>query len=169
MERSSQAEPMNQLSSTVSVGFKHYFQGFGRQVHELANRITDKQFWTKPYPYGNSFGNLVLHLTGNLNYYIGARIEDTGYVRNRELEFTDIQIGRMPEVLGAMDEAIAMVTRSLERQSEEDWVREYQAIGADDVHDRFSMYLRCCLHFHHHLGQMIYLVKELSRQSQERK
>jgi hypothetical protein len=36
-----------------------------------------------------SAGHLPLHLTGNLNYYIGAQIAATGYVRDRDREFTE--------------------------------------------------------------------------------
>ena len=53
------------------------------RVRELAAPLAENEFWTRPYPYGNSFGHLVLHLTGNLNYYIGAQIANTGYVRQR--------------------------------------------------------------------------------------
>ncbi len=152
------------VSQTMTKGFVYYFQDFGQRVHMLARNLTEEQFWTKPYAYGNSFGNLVLHLTGNLNYYIGSQLENTGYVRNRDLEFTDIQIGRKSHVLKRMDESIAMVIGSLESQSLDDWGREYIAIGVDDVPDRFNIFLRCSVHFHHHIGQMIYLVKEFAVQ-----
>ena len=147
----------------MSGGFTHYFRDFRERVHALSQKLNEEQFWRKPYPYGNSVGNLVLHLTGNLNYYIGTQIENTGYVRDRELEFTDVQLGKKAAVLKDMDAAVAMVIQSLERQSEVDWSCTYSAVGVDDVPDRFNIYLRCCVHFHHHIGQMIYLVKELTR------
>ena len=53
----------------------------------------------KPFPFGNSFGHLVLHLTGNLNYYIGTQIAGTGYVRDRDREFTETQHLPKEEVL----------------------------------------------------------------------
>ena len=158
---------MNQLSTTISHGFVHYFDEFRQRVHSLSKGLSEEQFWAKPYSYGNSFGNLVLHLTGNLSYYIGSQIENNGYVRNRELEFTDIRMGCKREVLANLDDSIAMVVHSLNNQAAEDWVREYDAVGVDDVPDRFSIYLRCSVHFHHHIGQMIYLVKELSKPPRE--
>ena len=54
------------------------------RIRELAAPLTNAQFWSKPFPFGNSFGHLVLHLTGNLNYYIGAQIAKTGYVQANE-------------------------------------------------------------------------------------
>jgi hypothetical protein len=107
----------------------------------------------------------VLHVTGNLNYYIGARIAQTGYVRQRDLEFTQTHVGQKQEVLRKLDEAVDMVVTSLRNQTDGDWEQAFDAVGADDVKDRFSIYLRCAVHFHHHIGQMIYLVKELTQAS----
>jgi len=138
-------------------------RAFAAQVRQLATELSDDEFWTRPYPYGNTFGHLVLHLTGNLNYYIGAQMAGTGYVRDREREFGDPSRAPRAQVLQAMDEAVAMVVKTIDAQSAEDWVRDYRAVRTDEP-DRVSMVLRCVEHFHHHLGQMIYLVKEHARQ-----
>jgi hypothetical protein len=155
---------MSELSATVASGFINSFRQFARQVHALSDKLSEGQFWTKPYPYGNSFGHLVLHLTGNLNYYIGAQLAGTGYVRDREREFTDTAAGSKEEVLRGLDAALAMVLATLESQTAETWSQAYEATDAADfVRDRFSIVLRCATHFHHHIGQMIYLEKEFSK------
>jgi uncharacterized damage-inducible protein DinB len=153
---------MGRLSDTIIPNFVYYYEDCARRVRALADQLSEEQFRTKPYSYGNSFGNLVLHLTGNLSHYIGAPIAGTGYVRDREREFTD-RPGSKAAVLDALDTAVAMVVATLREQADSDWPRPYQAEGVDDVHDRFGIYLRCVMHFHHHLGQMIYLVKEFTR------
>jgi hypothetical protein len=142
----------------------HSYRGFARRVHELSARLSEEQFWTKPFPYGNSFGHLTLHLTGNLNYYIGAQIAGTGYVRDREREFTEQAPPSKDETLRRLDEAVDMVVATLESQTAESWSQEYAAAGASDiVKDRFSIFLVCAAHFNHHVGQMIYLEKEFSK------
>jgi len=156
---------MSSLSTTIASGFIDHYTDFGCRVHRLAADLSEEQFWTKPYSYGNSFGNLVLHITGNRNYYIGARIAQTGYVRQRDLEFTQTHVGQKQEVLRKLDEAVDMVVTSLRNQTDGDWKQAFDAAGADDGKDRFSIYLRCAVHFHHHIGQMIYLVKELTQAS----
>ena len=153
---------MNNLSNTIGNGLIHYYQDFRQRVHTLADQLTEEQFWAKPYAYGNSIGNLVLHLTGNLNYYIGAQIANNGYIRNRDLEFTASHVGQKEETLKKLDEAVDTVIETLKSQTADDWAREYKAVGVDDVKDRFGIYLRCAVHFHHHIGQMIYLVKDLT-------
>ncbi|HEX8143137.1 MAG TPA: DinB family protein [Pyrinomonadaceae bacterium] len=155
---------MEALSSTVANGFIHSYRDFARKVHALSENLSEEQFWRKPYAYGNSFGHLTLHITGNLNYYIGTEIADTGYVREREREFTEQSRPSKEEVLRHLDEAVNLVVATLERQTAENWSEEYDATNAADfVKDRFSIFLRCATHFHHHVGQMIYLEKELSK------
>jgi hypothetical protein len=155
---------MNKLSETIASGLIHAYRDFARRVRALAERLSEEQFWTKPYPYGNSFGHLTLHLTGNLNYYIGAQLVGTGYVRDREREFTEQAPPSKEEALRRFDEAVEMVLATLERQTAESWSEGYSAAGASDVaKDRFSIFLSCAAHLHHHVGQMIYLEKEFSK------
>ncbi len=155
---------MDKLSHTVANGFIHSYGDFARRVHALSENLSEEQFWSKPYPYGNSFGHLALHIIGNLNYYIGAQIAGTGYVRDREREFTEETPPTKEDVLRRLDEAVALVSATIETQTAETWSNQYEAAGAADVvKDRFSIILRCTAHFHHHVGQMIYLEKELSK------
>ena len=58
-------------------------------IWQAVRALPREKLWVKPYPYGNSVGHLVLHLTGNLNHYVGAKIAATGYIRDRPREFND--------------------------------------------------------------------------------
>src|SRR5439155_5610342 len=58
-------------------------------VREIAQPLSEQQLWAKPVEPGNSIGHLILHLTGNLNHFVGAHLGGTGYVRDREREFTE--------------------------------------------------------------------------------
>jgi uncharacterized damage-inducible protein DinB len=124
--------------------------------------LSEEQYWSKPFGFGNTLGNLVLHLTGNLNYYIGTQIAGTGYVRNRPLEFNETSRSTKEEVLRGFDDAVAMVVRTIQSQSAEDWSEAYSGTGADAT-TRFEIVLQCATHLHHHIGQMVYLGFELKR------
>ena len=152
---------MTDLASTTSAAFARYADMIRAKVHELAGPLSDDDFWRKPYPYGNSFAHLVLHVTGNLNYYIGAQIAETGYVRDRDREFTERERRPKAQVLAAFDDAIDMVVRTIRAQTEADWLRPYEGKGEPETTDRFAIVLRCAGHAYHHVGQMIYLAKEL--------
>ncbi|MBZ5523594.1 MAG: DUF1572 domain-containing protein [Acidobacteriia bacterium] len=141
-----------------------YYEKVAAQIHTLVQPLSDDDIWQRPYPYGNSIGHLLLHLTGNLNYYIGAQIAATGYVRNRDLEFIDASRRPKATVLQDFTRAIAMVKGTLVRQSGEDWGAFYTAKGMEDAENRFTVFLRCAAHLQHHAAQMIYLTKEIARQ-----
>src|ERR1700687_4411372 len=59
------------------------------EVRQIANPLSEPELWRKPLEPGNSVGHLILHLTGNLNHFVGAQLGKTGYVREREREFTE--------------------------------------------------------------------------------
>src|SRR5208337_570535 len=148
-------ELMADLKQTIASDLTARYTKLAGVVREMAAPLSDEQFWAKPFAFGNSFGHLVLHLTGNLNYYIGAQIAETGYVRDRPLEFSDATRPSKAEVLQKFDQAIEMVINTIESQSAEDWSKEYTAVGSD-APDRFGIVLACATHLHHHMGQMLY-------------
>jgi hypothetical protein len=129
------------------------------RIRELAAPLTNAQFWRKPFPFGNSFGHLVLHLTGNLNYYIGTQIAATGYIRDRPREFNDPNPPSKEVALERFDNAVAMVLDTIRAQSSADWAREYSGVGAN-AENRLDMAVQCAAHMQHHIGQMIYLTYE---------
>jgi hypothetical protein len=154
---------MSDLQSTLTSVLTDRYTAYAARVRELAAPLTNAQFWQKPFPFGNSFGHLVLHLTGNLNYYIGAQIAGTGYVRDRPREFNDPNPPSKEEALGNFENAVGMVLETIRKQRHEDWSREYSGVGSD-ARNRFDIVVICAAHMQHHIGQMIYLGYELSRQ-----
>jgi uncharacterized damage-inducible protein DinB len=154
---------MVELSSVLAATLDSYYQEVRDKIHELLAPLSTEQLWTRPYPYGNSIGHLLLHLTGNLNNYIGAQIAKTGYVRNRPLEFTDATKHRKEKVLANFDAAIAMVVTTIGKQSAEDWTAPYHDPSEPRTNTRFAAFMRMAAHAYHHTGQIIYLVKELER------
>lgn len=153
---------MADLKETVASGLAARYTKLAGVVRELGAPLNEEQFWAKPFPFGNSFGNLVLHLTGNLNYYIGAQIAGTGYVRDRPREFAEATRPSKEEALKKFDEAVDTVVQTIRKQSADDWLGAYTATGAD-AKNRFEMVLQCATHLHHHIGQMMYLGFELKR------
>lgn len=154
---------MADLSSTISSDFASYYQYIAAHVHKWVDPLTEEQFWQNPFGYGNSAGHLILHLTGNLNYYIGARVDETGYIRNRDREFTETEKLDKAKVLQAFDQTIAMVVATIRKQRPEDWMAAYSAEREPEAEERFMIFLRCAGHAYHHVGQLIYLSKELKR------
>src|ERR1039458_5971347 len=108
---------MTDLKSTIESGLAARYTKLAGVVRELAAPLSEEQFWAKPFPFGNSFGNLVLHLTGNLNYYVGAQIAGTGYVRDRPREFAETTRPSKEDVMNKFDDTVEMVVRTIRNQS----------------------------------------------------
>ena len=143
------------LSPQVGRCLAAHYDRVRSKIRVLVEPLSTEQLWTRPFPFGNSVGHLLLHLTGNLNYYIGTQIAGTGYVRDRPLEFADTSQRPKDEVLRDFDRAVDMVVETLAAQRDADWRAPYSAVGAEDITDRFGMFLRCAAHADHHAGQMI--------------
>jgi hypothetical protein len=148
---------MADLQTIIVSGFMERYTTLAGLVTTLAAPLSEEDFWRKPFPFGNSFGHLVLHVTGNLNYYIGAEIGATGYLRDREREFTETNYPGKKECLKKFEEAVDVVLKTLMAQTMDDWEKEYTAIGETDAKNRMTIFLRCATHLHHHVGQMMYL------------
>jgi Protein of unknown function (DUF1572) len=149
------------LNTLVAEGFAARYAELAGNITRLSACLSEDQFWQNPFSFGNSFGHLVLHLTGNLNYYIGTEIAVSGYIRDRDREFTETQRVPKAEALKKFNDAVNMVVATLRAQTPADWEKTYTAKGEETAGNRFSIFLRCITHLHHHLGQMNYLCFEL--------
>jgi uncharacterized damage-inducible protein DinB len=157
---------MSTLDGALASALAGRYAANAARIQELAAPLNNAEFWQKPFPFGNSFGHLVLHLTGNLNYYIGTQIAETGYIRDRPREFNDPTPPSKEEALKRFDDAVDMVLKTIQAQSAEDWSAEYSGAGAD-ASNPLDMVLQCAAHMQHHIGQMIYLGCELERQKRK--
>jgi hypothetical protein len=128
-------------------------RGFAREVELFPD--DESLFRTVP-GVTNSAGNLALHVCGNLKHFVGAVLGGTGYVRQRELEFS-ARSGRREDVARELRETAEVVTKALERVPPEALAKPYPQPVA-------QMQLPCSLFLTHlavhlafHLGQAGYL------------
>src|SRR4051812_30888757 len=96
-------------TSAVADEFARYIDHLAGRVERAVRSVPADKVYVKPSPYGTSIGHLVLHLTGNLNHYVGAGVAKTGYVRDRPREFTEPAPPPPAEALAGFREAVAMV------------------------------------------------------------
>ena len=154
---------MTDLSEVIARDLSAYYAMVREQTHQWVDPLAEEQLWQRPFAHGNSVGHLLLHMTGNLSYYIGARVAENGYVRDRDREFNETELKPKADVLAAFDRAIAMVIETIEEQSAEDWQQPYSAVREPEAAERFAIFLRCAGHAYHHVGQLIYLSRELRK------
>ncbi|MEO8361979.1 MAG: DinB family protein [Vicinamibacteria bacterium] len=151
------------VSKVICTALSQQCERVRLRIHQLVEPLTHEQLWTKPYPYGNSVGHLLLHVTGNLRNYIGAGIANSGYVRDRPKEFADDSKREKDAVMSDFEGAVAELLATARAQSDADWGKPYDGgMGVEDIDNRLSIFIRCAAHLDHHMGQMIYLCKQLA-------
>jgi hypothetical protein len=136
--------------------FLKYFEAYLAKLRKEVEAFTDDEtFWGKGEGINNSPGNLTLHLLGNLNHYIGAKLGNSGYVRNRDLEFSS---GPQPRqnILDRIDQTRAVVVGTIAGLSEDDLSSDYPADEGDDVQSVSAELVAILSHFTYHLGQINY-------------
>jgi uncharacterized damage-inducible protein DinB len=132
---------------------------FSRDLNRLRNEIglykKEENLWKIEGSIANSAGNLCLHLVGNLNTYIGKEIGKTGYIRNRELEFSLTNVPRT-ELLNKIDNTIEVVNNSLDNLDESALVNEYPILVFDQKTSTEYLLVHLATHLTYHLGQINY-------------
>jgi uncharacterized damage-inducible protein DinB len=109
--------------------------------------------WQRVPGISNVAGTLVLHLTGNLQHYFGARLGGTGYIRDRAAEFARRDVPRS-ELLGQIEAARAAVKAAVSRMRESELAAEFpEAVGGVRV-ETGEYLIHLLTHFAYHLGQI---------------
>lgn len=132
---------------------------FTRDLEKLRTEIElyrqEENIWKIEGSIANSAGNLCLHLVGNLNTYIGKEIGKTGYVRNRELEFSLKNVSRT-ELLHKINDTIHVVNSALDNLNETDLASEYPVLVFENKTSIEYLLVHLATHLTYHLGQVNY-------------
>jgi len=132
-----------------------YERDLNRLKVEIESYQNEESIWKTDRNISNSSGNLCLHLVGNLSHYIGAILGDSGYIRDRDLEFSQKDIPRT-ELLRKVEDTIRIVIKTLDQLNEEDTQKPYpiEPLGYPMTIDYFLIHL--IGHLNYHLGQVNY-------------
>lgn len=135
---------------------------FARDLTKLKTEIEhykdDANLWLVDGALPNSGGNLALHLVGNLKHFIGAVLGGSGYVRERDLEFSTKDTPRA-ELLKMIDETMADVAAGLDKLTPEQLEAEYPITVFADRTEPMStewFLVHLATHLGYHLGQINY-------------
>lgn len=114
----------------------------------------EENLWLKSDGINNSAGNLCLHIIGNLNNYIGAILGNTGYIRNRPLEFTEkVTKNNLLEKIKNTQEVVFKTLENLNSDQLEKIYPE-DVLGYRMTTEYFLIHLLG--HLNYHLGQINY-------------
>jgi len=122
---------------------------------ELEAYPDERLIWALPPGLPNSAGTLTLHLAGNLRHYVGAVLGGSGYVRNREEEFSarDLPLALLLESISEADAAIQSTLPSL---SHAQLSQPYPEPIRERSLDTGDFLIQLAVHLAYHLGQVSY-------------
>jgi uncharacterized damage-inducible protein DinB len=132
---------------------------YKRDLDKLKTEIdqyeSDEKVWLVATGITNSGGNLALHLVGNLKHFIGAVLGGTGYIRDRDAEFTSKSVSRA-QLIAAVDETTEIVSTTLAKLTGDELAATYpiDVFGQPMTTEYFITHL--ATHFNYHLGQINY-------------
>lgn len=137
-------------------GFIEFFERDLTALHkEISSYTNEQRLWLVSGNISNCAGNLSLHLNGNLHHFIGAILGKTGYIRNRDKEFSTKGVPRA-ELLASIEKTKHMITLTLHNLSAEEYNSLYpiEFLGKNLMTDH--MLLQLSTHLNYHLGQINY-------------
>lgn len=122
---------------------------------EIEHYPSDEAVWQAVPGLTNAGGTLVLHLAGNLQHFVGAVLGNSGYVRQRDIEFVRRGVTRA-ELVQQLNTTIDAVTRTLSTlpppQMDEIYPQEVANVRVPT--DLWLAHL--ATHLAYHLGQLDY-------------
>ncbi len=132
---------------------------FLRELDRLKEEITlfesEESLWRIREGISNSAGNLALHLTGNLNHFIGATLGNSGYIRERDLEFTKKNVPAK-EIIGDIENTKKMVSSVFSELTQEDLEKDYPLEKSFGKVSTGYLLIHLITHLNYHLGQINY-------------
>ena len=133
---------------------------FERDIDQIKNEIElfhlEENLWKTTGSIKNSAGNLCLHLTGNLNTYIGRNLGGYAYIRDRNAEFNLKHVPRQ-EMIDQTELVKEKVHATLRQMDEEMLGKRYleDVLGFSMTNGFFLVHLTG--HLSYHLGQINYI------------
>jgi hypothetical protein len=122
---------------------------------EINTYADEASLWRVERGIANSAGTLCLHLCGNLQHFIGAVLGSTGYVRNRDYEFSARGLPKS-HLLSEIAAARKAVEKTLSGLSPERLGQDFPIEMFGGRQTTTFMLLHLAGHLNYHLGQVNY-------------
>jgi hypothetical protein len=142
------------MLTTILTGF--YERDIRKMIEEVKLFQHEADLWRVQGSIKNSAGNLVLHIIGGTNHFFGATLAKTGYLRNRELEFSRKDVAK-EELVAGLEALVPLVSTTLLALTPEQLDADYPLLF--DGMKRSTAYITVQLlgHLDYHLGQVNYI------------
>jgi hypothetical protein len=133
-----------------------YERDIRRLIEEVNLFKTEETLWRTQGTVHNSSGNLVLHIIGGTNFLIGTQLAHTGYVRNRDQEFSTKGVERKA-LVAQLEALIPIISGTLHKLTPEQMEADYPLLFDDAKRSTSYVLVQLLAHLNYHLGQVNYL------------
>jgi hypothetical protein len=137
-----------------------YQRDLEKLISELNSFQDEKNIWRVTGSIKNSSGNLALHLIGGLNFLIGTHLANTGYIRDRDAEFTSKAVDRT-FLTAQIQELSELIKKTLDALSAEQMESDYPIPFDGQTRPVSYLLVQLLAHLNYHLGQVNYLRRSL--------
>jgi uncharacterized damage-inducible protein DinB len=134
---------------------KLFLKDLDKLKTEISSFKDETNLWNISGDIKNSSGNLCLHLCGNLQHFIGAVLGNSGYVRNRDAEFSKKNVP-IRELVAEIVLTSKVVQETFVKLSEDDIQKNYpiNVFGYEMTTEYLLTHMAA--HLNYHLGQINY-------------
>lgn len=139
------------MLNTVLADF--YERDICKMIEEVNLFKDEESLWKTDGSVKNSAGNLALHVIGGTSHFFGATLAGTGYVRDRDSEFTMKGVPRK-DIIARLEELIPIIRRTI---AAVDLDGEYPLIFDGAKRSNGYLLVQLLAHLNYHLGQVNYL------------
>ena len=146
-----------ELASTMTTALADYYEHLRRRINRMAEALPSDKFWERPFAFGNSFGSLVVHVTGSLNHFVGAKIVENGYVRDRDKEFEILESQSAYDVMSQFNIAVQQAVMVIHSHTASELMMSVD-FSDEPVKNRTGLFIVSAGHLNNHIGQMAYLL-----------
>ncbi len=134
-------------------------QIYERDLERLKDEIKlykkESNLWIVEGRIKNSGGNLCLHIVGNLRYFVGSVLGQTGYKRNRAAEFSEKNISR-ETLIDLINKTKEEIIGILGKLNEEILSSIYPENIFNEIITTEFFLIHLLTHLNYHLGQINY-------------
>lgn len=128
------------------------------KIEHCLSLLSDEDIWRRTNEASNSIGNLILHLSGNVQQWIIGGVGNLPYTRDREHEFGERGGFTRADLLARLKETLAKADQAL-AEVDPNSLLERKEIQGNDV-TVMQAILRIVQHFGLHTGQIMLLTKQ---------
>ena len=146
------------MLNNILAGF--YERDIRKLIEEVNLFSNEEDLWRTYGSVKNSGGNLALHIIGGLNYLIGVTLAHSGYIRNRDQEFTQKGVPRK-QLVAQLEELILMINQTLNNLTQEQMDADFPIFFDKPNTSTNYVLVQLLAHLNYHLGQVNYLRRTL--------